>query len=72
MYWNELTTLKSVSVRVVDRLACLRVLTKNMKSAENILSEVSKPTTGTVAQWLVLHSRPVFRDGFLLAYTMWC
>ena len=27
-----------------------------------------------VAQWLSasLHSRPVFRDGFLLAYTMWC
>ena len=25
-----------------------------------------------VAQWLALHSRPVFRDGFLLAYTMWC
>ena len=21
---------------------------------------------------LALHSRPVFRDGFLLAYTMWC
>ena len=25
-----------------------------------------------VAQWLALHSRPVFRDGFLLAYNMWC
>ena len=25
-----------------------------------------------VAQWLALHSRPVFRDGFLLAYDMWC
>ena len=24
-------------------------------------------------KWLVaLHSRPVFRDGFLLAYSMWC
>ena len=22
--------------------------------------------------WLALHSRPVFRDGFLPAYTMWC
>ena len=25
-----------------------------------------------VAQWLALHSKPVFWDGFLLAYTMWC
>ena len=25
-----------------------------------------------MAQWLALHSRSVFRDGFLLAYTMWC
>ena len=25
-----------------------------------------------LSQWLALHSRPVFRDGFLLAYTMWC
>ena len=25
-----------------------------------------------MAQWLALHSRPVFRDGFLLAYNMWC
>ena len=30
------------------------------------------PFTPLVAQWLALHSRPVFRDGFLLAYTMWC
>ena len=25
-----------------------------------------------MAQWLPLHSRPVFRDGFLLADTIWC
>ena len=25
-----------------------------------------------LAQWLALQSRPVVRDGFLLAYTMWC
>ena len=30
-------------------------------------SKMFYPTLG-----IALHSRPVFRDGFLLAYTMWC
>ena len=31
----------------------------------NILKEL-------VVHWLALHSRPLLRDGFLLAYNMWC
>ena len=34
--------------------------------------EVKVIISWLMAQWLALHSRPVFRDGFLLAYTMWC
>ena len=36
------------------------------------MKKIGRIKQSMMAQWLALHSRPVFRDGFLLAYNMWC
>ena len=45
---------------------------KGSNIADKLWEWVSSKIKWLVAQWLALHSTPVFRDGFLPAYTMRC